>query len=274
MPAMRPRGLKMPKAEKALYATALKRIKNTKGYSRLYFGAEFCQWRLPAPAAALRALYISAGLGMKLTLLTPWLTDTGMKKARAILSKLADAGAGDIEVVVNDYGLLTVLKDEFPSFVPVLGRLLVKQKRCPRVPGIMEGLPEPGREVYTHPGIEDPVTVSYLKRFGIMRVELDSPLQGVEADLRPLGLKGSVYTPYAYVTATRHCPASFDGKMWQAFSGCRVKGCLKNVIELGNPAHEAAILMRGNAQFVENSVLPEDLAGMGIDRIVHMEELP
>jgi len=274
MPAMPPRGLKMPKVEKALYASALKQIKNTKGYTRVYFGAEFCQWRMPSPAAALRAYYISSGLGMKLTLLTPWLTDTGMKRAKAILGKLADAGAGDIEVVVNDFGMLTVLRMDFPMFTPVLGRLLVKQKRCPRVPGIMDRMPEPGREVYTHPGIEDPVTVSFLKRFGIRRVELDSPLQGIEVNLKPLGLKGSIYTPYAYVTTTRHCPSSFDGKSWQAFVGCKLKGCLKNVIELDNPAHEAGILMRGNTQFVENAVLPEGIAGMGIDRIVHMEELP
>jgi hypothetical protein len=159
-------------------------------------------------------------------------------------------------------------------FVPVLGRLLVKQKRCPRVPGIMEGLPDSGREVYTHPGIEDPVSVSFLKSYGINRVELDSPLQGIEVDLTPLGIKGTIYTPYAYVTTTRHCPASFDGKSWQAFTGCKIKGCIKNVIELNNPAHEAGILMRGNTQFVENPVLPEGLSGMGIDRIVYMEELP
>jgi hypothetical protein len=264
----------MPKAEKALYATALKQIKNTRGYSRVYFGAEFCQWRLPSPAIAVKAFDRTTEEGMGFTLLTPWLTDAGIKKTRGILTRLADAGALDIEVVINDFGLLAVLKDEFPMFVPVLGRLLVKQKRCPRVPGIMEGLPQSGRDVYTHPGIEDPVTVSFLKRFGMRRVELDSTLQGVEVGLKALRLKGSIYTPYAYVTTTRNCPSSFDGKSWQAFTGCKIKGCIKNVIELGNPAHKSGLLMRGNTQFVENAVLPEDLAGMGIDRIVHMEELP
>jgi len=273
-PAMLPRGLEMPKVEKALYATALKQIKNSKVYSRVYFGAEFCQWRLTAPATVVKAYYRTTEKGMGFTLLTPWLTGAGIKKTRGILARLADAGARDIEVVVNDFGLLTILKDEFPIFVPVLGRLLVKQKRCPRVPGIMDGMPESGRNVYTHPGIEDSVTVSFLKGFGIRRIELDSPLQGIEVDLKPFGLRGSIYTPYAYVTTTRHCPASFDGKSWQAFTGCRVKGCLKNAIELDNPAHEAGLLMRGNTQFVENAVLPGGLAGMGIDRIVYMEELP
>ncbi len=274
MPAMLPRGLKMPKVEKALYATALKQIKNAKGYSRVYFGAEFCQWRLPAPAAALRALYISSGLGMKLTLLTPWLTDTGMKKAKAILGKLAGAGALDVEVVVNDFGLLAVLKDEFPMFVPVLGPSPCKAETLPEGAEYNRWVARFGACVIYASRYRGPGDRFVSQEPWNKRVELDSPLQGIEADLKPLGLKGTIYTPYAYVTTTRHCPASFDGKSWQAFTGCKIKGCLKNVIELDNPAHEKGILMRGNTQFVENAVLPEGLAGMGIDRIVHMEELP
>ncbi|HLB25485.1 MAG TPA: hypothetical protein VJM83_04075, partial [Nitrospirota bacterium] len=81
------------------------------------------------------------------------------------------------------------------------------------------------------------------------------------------------YTPYAYVTTTRHCPASFDGETWQAFGGCKLKGCVKNVIALENPAHGAEILMRGNTQFVRTG-LPDGLAEMGIDRIVRMGDLP
>jgi len=262
--------------EKAFYTTSARAIKNMPGgYARLYFGAEFCQWRMPTKAAVRDAYARASGMGLGFTLVTPWVTDAGMKKLTGVFDSLAgDAGAGPAEVVVNDYGVLTLLREEFRGLAPVMGRMLARQKRCPRVPGIIEALPEAGRDAYMHAGIEDPLTAKFLKLLGVKRVELDNPLQGVSADLKAARLKGSIYTPYAFVTTTRHCPASFDGANWQSFTGCRKKACTGNVISLSNPAHEAVILMRGNTQFVENAGLPEGLSRMGIDRIVYMDEVP
>ena len=262
--------------EKAFYATSLKAIKAIpEGFARVYFGAEFCQWRMPARASVLDAFARAEDKGLGFTLLTPWVTDRGLKRLTGVLGGLADMGAkGAVEVVVNDFGVLSLMKDEFNNLIPVLGRLLTHQKRCPRIPGIISDMPEAGREVYMGAGVEDPVTAKFLKRLGVKRVELDNPLQGVSVDLKVTGLKGSIYTPYAYVTTTRHCPASFDGVSWQAFTGCKAKACTANVISLRNPAHEAAILMRGNTQFVENRELPKGLSKMGIDRVVYMEDLP
>ncbi len=261
--------------EKALYTLSLKDVKSAAGrYSRVYFGAEFCQWRMPGPALAVKAYDLAREAGMDFTLMTPWVTDAGLKKVGAVLKSLVAGGVDTFEVVVNDLGVLTLLKEQYSGLTPVLGRLLVKQKRCPRVPGIMEGLPDAGREVYLRAGAEDKAAMHLLKGYGVGRVELDNPLQGIEADLKSARLKGSIYTPYAYVTTTRNCPASFDGTGWQAYTGCKLKGCVKNVLVLANPAHDARLLMRGNTQFVENYDLPADLRKMGIDRIVQMEDVP
>jgi hypothetical protein len=274
--------------EKVLYTTTLDDIKKAAGlYDRVYFGAEFCQWRLPTPGLAQKAYDAARGAGLGFSLMTPWVTDAGLKRVKKILDGIITPPSSsypkrgtegvllqNFEVIVNDLGVLMLLKDAFPAVMPVLGRLLVKQKRCPRVPCIIEGLPEAGREVYLHAGAEDRVAAKLLRRFGVKRVELDNPLQGLTADLKGVGLKGSIYTPFAYVTTTRHCPASFDGEGWQAFTGCRIKGCLGNLLSLTNPAHEARLLMRGNTQFVENHNLPPNMKEMGIDRVVHMEDVP
>lgn len=267
----------MKKPERAIYATTLKRIPRDGGYDRVYFGAEFCQWRMPAAASVARSYARARELGMGFTLVTPWVTDAGLGRLCTLFRVLSDSSSGDAarpEVVINDYGALDALKEGRYRLVPVLGRLLTRQKRCPRIPGIMERLPQSGRELYLHAGIEDPVSAKFLKGFGIRRVELDNPLQGIDVNLKNAGLKGTVYTPYAYVTVTRHCPVSFDGKTWRSFTGCRDRGCLRGSMEMSNPAHEAPLLMRGNAQFVMNPELPENLTGMGIDRIVFMEEVP
>ncbi len=244
---------------------------------RIYFGAEFCQWRLPSPKALFNALAAAKKIGSPFTLLTPWVTDAGIDKLRKLFSVLKDE-APDSEVVINDLGALVLLRDEFPGLAPSLGRVLIRQRRCPRVPAMMENLPSEGREIYMRTGAEDPLSARLMRRYGIRRVELDYPLQGLETDLGAAKLKASLYTPYAFVTLTRHCPASFDGRTWQAFnrSGCKIKGCVKNILELRNSAHEAPLLMRGNAQFVasraasgQGPALPD-----GIDRIVFMEDAP
>lgn len=267
----------MKKPEKAIYATTLRQIPGDGGYNRVYFGAEFCQWRIPAASSVVRTYERTRELGMGFTLLTPWVTDAGLRKLATLFRALSEASGGDAarpEVVVNDYGVLDLLKEGRYRLMPVLGRLLTKQKRCPRIPGLMEDLPEPGRELFLHAGIEDPVSVRYLKSFGIRRVELDNPLQGMSVRLKEAGLRGTVYTPYAYVTVTRHCPASFDGNTWRSFTGCTQKGCLRGVMEMSNPAHDEPLIMRGNAQFVMKPELPDGISEMGIDRIVYMEEVP
>ncbi len=250
------------------------------GPLRIYFGAEFCQWRLPSPKTLSNALAAADKIGSPFTLLTPWVTDAGIKKLGKLFSVLRDE-APKSEVVINDMGALVLLCDEFPELSPVLGRVLIRQRRCPRVPGIINNLPPEGREIYMRAGAEDPVSAKLLRRYKIRRMELDYPLQGLEIDLRETRLKASVYTPYAFVTLTRYCPASFDGRMWQAFSrsGCRLKGCNKNILELNGPAHpgrpasDTPLLMRGNAQFVVNPCLPAMLPD-GIDRITYMENVP
>ncbi len=276
------------KIERAYYASSVAGI-NRAGKTcrpdhlppRIYFGAEFCQWRLPSPKALARALFAARKIGSPFTLLTPWVTDAGIERLKKLFSVLRDE-APESEVVINDLGALVLLNDEFPELTPVLGRVLIRQRRCPRVPGIIDKLPPEGREIYMRTGAEDPVSARLLRRYGVKRVELDYPLQGLDTDLGAAKLKASIYTPYAFVTLTRHCPASFDGTTWQAFNktGCRIKGCAKNILELRNPAHEAGrpapdtpLLMRGNAQFVMNPALPALLPD-GIDRIVYMEDAP
>jgi len=261
--------------EKALYIESAARLrKPLEGYSRVYFGAEFCEWRMPGPSSVLGVYEKAAALGLGFTLLTPWLTDRGMDRLERVLLKLRDSGAS-MEVVVNDLGALTLVRDGFAEFDTVMGRLHSRQKRCPRVPAAMKGMPKPGREIYTGTAFSDVVTAEFLRSFGVRRVELDSTLQGMDASLKRSGVRGSIYAPYALVTLTRHCPSSFDGNTWQSFTGCRIKGCRGNVLSLSNPAHSTdPLIMRGNAQFVRVPDLPNKLKGLGIDRIVVMEDVP
>ena len=54
-------------------------------------------------------------------------------------------GGGATEVVVNDWGVLRLVRREFPGLRPVLGRLMNKMMRDPRVAPFYSGGPDDAR---------------------------------------------------------------------------------------------------------------------------------
>jgi len=95
--------------------------------SRLYFGQEFCEHLIPSPEELRQAVYFARQLGWAFTYVTGYLTRDGITRTRANLDALVEL-EGE-EVVVNDRGLLSVLRRDYPSLTPVMGRLLVRQTR-------------------------------------------------------------------------------------------------------------------------------------------------
>ena len=173
-------------------------------FDRLYFGVEFCQHLLPGSADVRAAAAFCRERGLGLTLLTPYGTDDLLPR----IARLAEAAAAgpDPEVLVNDWGVLQQFLDRPTAVRPVLGRLLNRMMRDPRVPDVA---PE-------HIG-GDPAPISWrqssagsstfralLDRLGVERVESDVPLQG----LLPLpagGPKVSAWLPFGMVASGRIC---------------------------------------------------------------------
>src|SRR5580700_645621 len=79
-------------------------------FTRTAYGTEFCEHLLPS-TDALRAVVET---GRPLTFLTPYLSDHGIAQLRRLLPLLQDA-----EVVFNDWGVLRLLRNEFPHLTPV-----------------------------------------------------------------------------------------------------------------------------------------------------------
>lgn len=107
----------------SLSATELPGLKPAalRGYDRVYIGSEFCQNRLPSAAAFRGLAKVFKG---PLTLVTPLLSDSGLDSAVALIKAVAPAKGPSLEVVVNDWGLLRLLKKN-KRVRPVLGRLLM-----------------------------------------------------------------------------------------------------------------------------------------------------
>ncbi len=262
--------------ENALYVTKVSDLDRWEDrYTRLHFGQEFCQRILPDIAGLDTAIGFARDRDADLTLVTPFVTDTALERTTELIGRLHDRAPGS-EVVVNDLGILTLIRENGWDLRPVLGRLLTKQKRGPRVTLLEERIPPAAFHHYRRSNVSAPAFQAFLREQGVLRVELDNLLQGIDDDLTGSGLKGSLHYPYAYVTTSRCCPVALCGN-----SGARpsLTPCGKECLRYGpfrliTRHMPVPLVLAGNTQFYRNDHLPDDLEARGIDRVVHAPGLP
>lgn len=188
---------------------------------RLYFGQEFCEYLIPSADDVEQAFFFSRQMGWAFTYVTGYLTDAGLDRTCTNFTRLRELAGSDenLEVVVNDWGVLGVLQQDFPTFEPVLGRLLTKQKRLARYtrkghpPPISKdslntGLDEILRnqiEALRETAVSNPAYRQQLVDWGFRRVDLDIVPQLIALPANDLSLAYSCYYPWGYVTGGRNC---------------------------------------------------------------------
>ena len=172
--------------------------------SRFSFGTEFCENLLPSPDA-LRDLRRALS-GRDFTLLTPYAGNAGLARIRALLNELPP---GD-EVLFSDWGVLSILRRDFPHLIPVQGRLLNKSLRDPRIMGQYAdaGPAHPSLVVLQQSNLSAPSYLGLLEQFGVQRVELDHLPQGTDTAFARQGIKVSVALPYGVISTSRVCQAA------------------------------------------------------------------
>lgn len=256
--------------EEALFINKSEDIKywNSR-YSRVYFGAEFCQRLIPASKELKDVWKFSQDKKIKFTLITPFVTDEGLDKLR-VLFKFLTEHTQDIEIVVNDWGVINFLCRDFPNFSLCLGRLLNKQKRGPRILNVTSKLPEKSLEYFKLPLGESILSTSLKEKLNIKRIELDNLLQGIKR--QNLNIPASLYYPFLYVTTTRYCLVALafweEGFKRRTSFKCD-RECQRYGFILSNKQMPVKIYLKGNTQFVKNSNYPHNLESLNIDRLVH-----
>ncbi len=169
---------------------------------RYYFGTEFCENLLPS-AEAVGAMVET---GAPLTFLTPYVSDRGLAALRPLL-QLLRAGT---EVVFADWGVLHVLRRDFPHLVPVQGRLLNKSLRDPRVTGLygIEGAENPTLDALRRSNLGNASYAQFLRGLGVARVEFDQLPQGNRFELGGEGMGAHLYAPFGFISTSRVCMAA------------------------------------------------------------------
>lgn len=258
-------------------------------FSRIYFGNEFCEHLIP-PVSLLARVYSAARAnGLAFTLLTPYVTDEGIERLAPLFAFLADREERS-EAVVNDWGVLQLLRREFPNLTVVLGRLLNKMLRDPLAAAyycLHPLTPKPALSALRRSNLSVPVYQGFLKHSGIGMVEVDNVVQGIDMDFKELGFAAALYMPYGFVTTGRICLfASLNqpkAKKFTVSTTCS-KECQRHYAECsydappftGNPFvffHSGNTVFYAQGEDLLRSTLLQAEA-KGIERITYQPQIP
>jgi len=260
--------------EQAIFVTKSENLKYAnKKYSRLYFGNEFCQRLIPSLEEIKAVTGFTLKNSMSLTMVTPYVTGEGIGALMPIFEFMSGEFP-ETEIVVNDWGVLRLLRNKFNRLNLALGRLLTKQKRGPRILNLKKMVPEETLRHFQRSNADVPILSEFLINNGIKRIELDNLLQGISRESP--GLKASLYFPFAYVTTTRFCLTALAcaGKKFSRSIHACGKDCQRFTFDLRHKNMPVDLILKGNTQFFINAQLPENLAGLNIDRLVFQPEIP
>ncbi len=287
--------------ERAVFITKLSQLKYVnEEYSRLYYGNEFCERLIPSLQDLKEILGYIKIRGLNFSFVSPYVTNIGLGKIKVIFEFLKVEKI-NCEVIINDWGLLNLINYEYLNFQPVLGRLLTKQKRGPRLikllkrqvrPRLKVNPESPGqRQILIHKKLpfdldpyykgsnasSVPIIHNFLISQHIKRIELDNIAQGLFLKLPKDKILASVYLPYVYISTTFFCPtAGCDQKKKSLLKikPCN-RQCQRYLFKLRHKTMPKVIYLKGNTQFYKNTRLSmRELEESGVDRIVYQPEIP
>jgi hypothetical protein len=263
--------------EQALFISKVENLKyfeDKDQFSRLYFGMEFCERLIPSVDELQEVVKFVNEKKVDFTLVTPYVTEDGIKRVERLLNVLNEQKPGS-EVVFNDWGVFQVMQERYQRLVPVLGRLLNKMKRGPRLMNVLDKIPEESVTYYRSPGITIPAIREFLLKKGIGRVEFDNLLQGVDLERCGDEIKKTLYMPFAYITTTRLCLTAWcdreDKVREVGISPCNHE-CQRYTFSLKNPIMITNLIRKGNTIFFCNEEIPDNLKMF--DRVVIEPEIP
>ena len=255
-------------------------------FTRMYFGQEFCEKALPSQKELDQGLALAEQLGMKFTLVTPYVTEPGLEAVKGLLQQLMRVQPR-AEVVANDWGVLQTIAEDCPTLTPVLGRLLNKLLRDPRM---LTHLKKPEGETmarFCTCSLAGAPMQNLLDQYKVRRIELDLSPQGLDNHLSDWGYRSSLYLPYGVIMTGRICLLHSWGleehQKFKPFSGACDRKCRFYWLEMSDLSHQVkkskdwVILQKGNTIFYrqQKEFLKEGLdqaLKVGITRLVIQRE--
>ncbi|MFC5587818.1 hypothetical protein ACFPRA_02710 [Sporosarcina soli] len=255
---------------------------------RLYFGSEFCQYRIAELTDVQKAYEYTRERGYAFTFVTPYVPENGMKLLIPIFEWL-DSREDAVEVVVNDWGMSYTVATKYPNLQIVIGRLLNKMIRDPRVAHLynQKNAPERAKSVFMNSSFETPYFRQFLERLQVKRIEYDSFIQPIEKSVDREGLATSLYLGYGVIATGRSClVGTLHKPREEKFQGdiqCKQQ-CCHYIAQMENTRQQLGQLpvrtmQKGNSAFYQQT---EELVGnvldwaddMQVDRLIVSPKIP
>lgn len=254
---------------------------------RIYFGTETCEHLLPSLDEVRKAYQISHEKEYGFTFVSPYGGPKLMNKIKPVFDFLSDKQ--DVEVVVNDYGVLHILISEYQMLKPVIGRLLNKMKRDPRfsVSGYdiaQANLKNKAKVEKNQIGAlqnssyENELLQNLLKNRGISRIGVDSVPQGFNKKaLKKWKFPLDLYWPWTYITSGRSCAvAAYTDSSMEFHINEKLcqKQCKLYGFTFDSDKKMKPTLQRGNAIWMSSADDAEQSFNMGFERLVFIPYIP
>lgn len=242
-------------------------------YSRVYFGEEFCERLIPDQNEIANVLEFIEKKKLLLTIITPYVTDAGIKKIQTLLD-IVDKNTFVDEIIFNDWGVFNLLKNS--RFPLAMGRLLTKQIKDPRLSNNVHLYSKASLGELQQLSLNN-LTMRFLLRNKVKRVEIDNSLVGINLKIlldepSAINMKFSLYIPYGFIATSRFCyAAQLSAKsVIGTVVSCNYE-CKEYTFELKHNKINAPLFLKGNTIFFRNDNIPDNIQ---IDRLVYEPTLP
>lgn len=194
--------------------------------SRFHFGEEFCERLLPSVVSLKKAIKKARLLNKKFSLLTPPTTESGLNDIKSLINLLDCKD----EIIINDYGVLNLINNEFKNPI-VIGRILGRN-----ILRILKGISK-----------DKKLVEEYLSLLGprINFIELDYFNANAINDFLSKIIKFSFYRGPFFWTMTRRCAFNTNSKPLDKFADCE-KDCLRHRAVIHNKVVGKDFLLEGN----------------------------
>lgn len=221
--------------------------------SRIYIGDEFCFHRLPGLADLEAFLRAAEAGGYGLTLLTPVLTDPQIERVSPLFDHLG-ACRLETEVVFNDWGVMTLLRERFGLKNLSAGRVLNKGFKDPRLGDAarIAAISPEARELLNAGTFHDAGFQRRMQRLQVRRLEYDLPPYADDSGIAFGALPATVYFPFGCVTSGRVCwMAGFGRPAREKFvpAAACVRRCNTVALRLASPDFALSVFQNGNTVF-------------------------
>ncbi|OOM77109.1 hypothetical protein [Clostridium sp. BL-8] len=261
--------------EKAIYIVSIDNVKDVSvDYSRIYFGHEFCEKLLPTWNEIKNVLTFCIQNNYDFSFVTSYVSNEGLDKLKLIFENINNMEY-ECEIIINDWGVMNYIldnKDKFIYLKPILGRLLSKISKSPRMRNIYDNLNYYQKEALGKFNYSFELVNKFFLEKGIKRYEIDNVYQDIHLSEK---MMCSLYYPYVFISTTKNCNTagvSLDLELKRGKDNCAYE-CKIYKFKLKHPIIEEGIICKGNTYYYRNENIMQKLSNNQINRLVYQVEI-